>query len=107
MGSRFFGKLVILVFHNLKTIIYSDSTGAEVSVGVQKVIMHEDYASGGYQDNYDLALLKTDPFQIDGSDISIACLPHSGRHLTDKSIKCYAAGWASVLDFYFQPLRLI
>ena len=81
-------------------ICLSEQTESEVSVKVLKVIMHEDYMSGGYQDNYDVALIKTEPFEIDGTDISVACLPDSGKHITDYSIKCYAAGWEKGSDYY-------
>ena len=66
--------------------------------------MHEDYMSGGYQDNYDVALIKTEPFEIDGTDISVACLPDSGKHLTDYSVKCYAAGWGKGQIFFVETL---
>lgn len=55
------------------------------------------FRSGGYEGNYDLCLINTDPFTLNNGITSPICLPDQDAHIPpddENSINhCYVAGW--------------
>lgn len=80
------------------------SSGHEVYAEIDQIIINPYYPSRGFQDNYDICLIKTlDSLVLDGVHRNVACLPDSGSHvILDKQYNseenCYIAGWGYLKD---------
>ena len=95
---------VVLGEHDL-----TDISGNEVRVRVQRIHMHHSYTGYSYDDYYgslayDVCLLKTDNFELDGVYVQPVCLPEQGDHVGPDDAEdypnnlCFLAGWGDA-DF--------